>query len=140
MSAKVAFLDKLRALEEQGARVTNQGFQYQHAFFGHLKEELFHDNSFDTVKEFTVALEEYIEWHNTVRISTTLEGLSPVEYRAQALKAIPTSRSQFRSAEWGAGGGWEGGAAAGLSRRQPSWGHRLSPGGHSPPVTACPPR
>ena len=95
---------------------SDQGFQYQHAswrallgdagltqsmsrrancldnsvaenFFGHLKEELFHHNKFDTVAEFTEALDDYIDWYNTVRISTTLKGLSPVEYRAQALAA-----------------------------------------------------
>lgn len=95
---------------------SDQGFQYQHAswrtllddagltqsmsrrancldnsmaenFFGHLKAELFHHNRFDTVEEFTAALDDYISWYNTTRISTTLEGLSPVEYRAQALAA-----------------------------------------------------
>lgn len=95
---------------------SDQGFQYQHAswralledagltqsmsrrancldnsiaenFFGHLKEELFHHNKFDTVAEFITALDDYIGWYNTTRISTTLKGLSPVEYRAQALAA-----------------------------------------------------
>ena len=95
---------------------SDQGFQYQHAswrnllasagltpsmsrrgncldnavaenFFGHLKEELFHHTRFGTVEEFTAALHEYIDWYNTTRISTTLKGLSPVEYRAQALVA-----------------------------------------------------
>ncbi|MFS8104303.1 IS3 family transposase [Lentzea alba] len=95
---------------------SDQGFQYQHVswrtllqdagltqsmsrrancldnsiaenFFGHLKEELFHHNRFDTVAEFTEALDDYIDWYNTTRISTTLKGLSPVEYRAQALAA-----------------------------------------------------
>jgi putative transposase len=56
-------------------------------FFGHLKEELFHHTRFDTVAEFTAALDEYVDWYNTTRISTTLKGLSPVEYRAQALAA-----------------------------------------------------
>jgi putative transposase len=56
-------------------------------FFGHLKEELFHHNNFTTVEDFTDALEDYIEWYNTTRISTTLKDLSPVEYRAQALTA-----------------------------------------------------
>ncbi|WP_308426078.1 IS3 family transposase, partial [Lentzea pudingi] len=89
---------------------SDQGFQYQHTtwrrlladagltqsmsrrgncldnsiaenFFGHLKEELFHHNKFDTVTEFTAALDDYIDWYNTTRISTTLKGLSPVEYR-----------------------------------------------------------
>ncbi|PEG56633.1 IS3 family transposase, partial [Mycolicibacterium boenickei] len=35
----------------------------------------------------TAALDTYIHWYNTERISTTLKGLSPVQYRAQALAA-----------------------------------------------------
>lgn len=95
---------------------SDQGFQYQHAswrtllddagltqsmsrratcldnsiaenFFGHLKEELFHHNKFDSTDEFTTALEDYLDWYNTTRISTTLKGLSPAEYRAQTLAA-----------------------------------------------------
>ena len=95
---------------------SDQGFQYQHAswralldhagltqsmsrrancldnsiaenFFGHVKEELFNHDRFDSVEEFTAALDEYLGWYNTTRISTTLKGLSPVEYRAQALAA-----------------------------------------------------
>ncbi|WP_439657403.1 IS3 family transposase [Lentzea sp. HUAS TT2] len=95
---------------------SDQGFQYQHAswrtmlddagltqsmsrratcldnaiaenFFGHLKEELFHHNRFDNVEDFTTELHDYIDWYNTSRISTTLKGLSPAEYRAQALAA-----------------------------------------------------
>lgn len=95
---------------------SDQGFQYQHAswrtllddagltqsmsrratcldnaiaenFFGHLKEELFHHNRFDGIEDFTAALDDYLDWYNTTRISTTLNGLSPAEYRAQALTA-----------------------------------------------------
>ncbi|HSU46716.1 MAG TPA: IS3 family transposase, partial [Arthrobacter sp.] len=33
------------------------------------------------------ALHDYIRWYNTDRISTKLKGLSPVQYRAQALAA-----------------------------------------------------
>lgn len=95
---------------------SDQGFQYQHRswrallhdaeatqsmsrkancydnamaenFFGHLKSELFHHNRFDTIEAFTAALEEYIHWYNNHRISTNLKGLSPVQYRAQALAA-----------------------------------------------------
>lgn len=56
-------------------------------FFGHLKSEMFHHNRFDTVEDFTTALDTYIGWYNTERISTKLKGLSPVQYRAQALAA-----------------------------------------------------
>ena len=95
---------------------SDQGFQYQHAswrgalaaagatqsmsrkgncldnamienFFGHLKEEMFHHATFLSVEAFTTALEDYIHWYNTERTSTTLKGLSPVQYRAQALAA-----------------------------------------------------
>lgn len=56
-------------------------------FFGHLKSELFYCNRFDTVEAFTTALDGYIHWYNHQRISTKLKGLSPVQYRAQALAA-----------------------------------------------------
>lgn len=93
---------------------SDQGFQYQHAswrrllqdagahqsmsrkancydnavienFFGHLKEELFHRVRFISTDALTSALHEYIHWYNVERISTKLEGLSPVQYRAQTL-------------------------------------------------------
>lgn len=95
---------------------SDQGFQYQHHswrtllsvagavqsmsrkancydnavmenFFGHLKEELFHRVRFISTDALTAALHEYIRWYNTERISTKLEGLSPAQYRAQALAA-----------------------------------------------------
>ncbi|MDQ0662205.1 putative transposase [Arthrobacter ulcerisalmonis] len=95
---------------------SDQGFQYQHAswrallegagavqsmsrkancydnavmenFFGHLKEELFHRVRFLSADALTTALHEYIRWYNTERISTKLKGLSPVQYRTQALAA-----------------------------------------------------
>jgi putative transposase len=95
---------------------SDQGFQYRHAswrtliegagavqsmsrkgncydnavmenFFGHLKEEMFHRVRFISTDALETALNEYIRWYNTDRISTKLEGLSPVQYRAQALAA-----------------------------------------------------
>jgi putative transposase len=56
-------------------------------FFGHLKEELFHHVRFLSTEALAVQLKGYICWYNTERISTKLEGLSPVQYRAQALAA-----------------------------------------------------
>jgi putative transposase len=95
---------------------SDQGFQYQHRFwrlllqnagavqsmsrkancydnavmenfFGHLKEELFHRVRFLSTEALTAALHEYIRWYNTERISTKLNGLSPVQYRVNALVA-----------------------------------------------------
>ena len=56
-------------------------------FFGHLKEELFNRVRFLNTNAMEKALHDYIRWYNTERISTKLEGLSPVQYRAQALAA-----------------------------------------------------
>lgn len=49
-------------------------------FFGHMKEEMFNHDRYETI-------DEYIAWYNHERISTKLEGLTPVQYRAQALAA-----------------------------------------------------
>ncbi len=57
------------------------------SFFGHLKEELFHHTVFASVDAFTTALEDYLTWYNTKRISTKLKGLTPAQYRDQALAA-----------------------------------------------------
>ncbi|WRS29586.1 IS3 family transposase [Actinomycetaceae bacterium MB13-C1-2] len=95
---------------------SDQGFHYQHAhwqqclamagaaqsmsrkgncldnavmenFFGHLKEEMFHHDSFDSIEDLEAEIHAYIAWYNTERVSLTLEGMSPMEYRAHALAA-----------------------------------------------------
>jgi len=56
-------------------------------FFGTLKSECFYLSKFSSVSELRKAIEEYIHYYNNERISLKLKGLSPVEYRTQALKA-----------------------------------------------------
>ena len=56
-------------------------------FFGHLREELFHHARHPSVEAITAELDDYMHWYNNVRTHTRLEGLSPVEYRTQALAA-----------------------------------------------------
>lgn len=80
-------------LEGAGAvqSMSRKGNCYDNAvmenFFGHLKEELFHHVRFLSIDALAAALREYIQWYNTERISTKLQGLSPAQYRAQALAA-----------------------------------------------------
>jgi putative transposase len=93
---------------------TDQGFQYQHrvwrrlladagaipsmsrkgncldnavieSFFGHLKSELFAGTRFASLDALEPELHAYIRWYNHERTSATLNGLSPVQYRAQTL-------------------------------------------------------
>ena len=57
------------------------------SFFSTLKTECFYLNKYDNINELRLGIDEYIHYYNHVRISLRLKGLSPVEYRTQALKA-----------------------------------------------------
>ncbi|WP_459872817.1 IS3 family transposase [Halomonas shantousis] len=57
------------------------------SFFGTLKAEYFHLSRFDTVEQLQQGLDRYIHYYNHERIKMKLKGLSPVQYRTQALSA-----------------------------------------------------
>lgn len=50
-------------------------------FFGLLKSELLYINEFESMEQFKVELEKYIEYYNHKRIKVKLKGMSPVQYR-----------------------------------------------------------
>ncbi len=54
-------------------------------WFGTMKTEFFHGKNFDSVESFKKELKEYIHYYNHDRIKLKLGGLSPVQYRNQAL-------------------------------------------------------
>ena len=56
-------------------------------FFGKMKNEMFYGNEYEfkTLDELKIAMEEYIEYYNTQRITVKLKGLTPVQYRNQSL-------------------------------------------------------
>ena len=53
-------------------------------FFGRLKVEMYYGEKFQTVDEFVHCLKEYIHYWNNERISITLNGMSPVQYRTHS--------------------------------------------------------
>ena len=57
------------------------------SFFGTLKAESFHLNRYDDIEQLKAEIREYIHYYNHERIKLKLKGLSPVQYRAQALSA-----------------------------------------------------
>lgn len=57
------------------------------SFFGTLKAEYFHLNRFDTIEQLQQGLDQYIHYYNHERIRLKLKGLSPVQYRTQAMAA-----------------------------------------------------
>jgi putative transposase len=56
-------------------------------FFGHVKAELFYLMKFTSVEHLTAELEDYLDYYNNRRIKAKLKGLSPVQYRTQALSS-----------------------------------------------------
>jgi putative transposase len=80
----LAEVDGVQSMSRKGNCLDNAVIE---SFFGHLKEEFFTHAEFEGIEAFTAQLEEYIAWFNNERAHTYLEGLSPVQYRAQALAA-----------------------------------------------------
>lgn len=56
-------------------------------FFGLLKSELLYLSTFDSLEHFRHELIAYLDYYNNRRIKIKLNGLSPVEYRTQTVKA-----------------------------------------------------
>jgi putative transposase len=56
-------------------------------FFGLLKTEMYHNEVFKNADELIETIKEYIDYYNHKRIQLKLKGLSPIEYRNQALIA-----------------------------------------------------
>ena len=54
--------------------------------FGHIKDEFFRGRDWDTFEGFKADLEAYIHHWNHVRRQARLKGLTPVEFREQALR------------------------------------------------------
>ena len=54
--------------------------------FGHLKDEFFRGRDWDTFESFKADLEAYLWRWNNVRRQVKLKGLTPVEFRDQALR------------------------------------------------------
>ncbi len=56
-------------------------------FFGILKSEMYHHQEFDSADHLINEINAYIDYYNNKRIKVKLKGLTPVEFRNQALKA-----------------------------------------------------
>jgi putative transposase len=57
------------------------------SFFAVLKTEFFYLNKFSSVDELQKGIKKYIHYYNHDRIKMKLKGLSPVQYKTQALAA-----------------------------------------------------
>lgn len=57
-------------------------------FFALLKTEMYHGQSFADADDLIQKVASYIDYYNTKRIKVKLKGLTPIEYRNQALQAV----------------------------------------------------
>lgn len=55
-----------------------------------MKREMFygHEHKFQTLDQLKIAMDEYIMYYNTKRITTKLKGMTPVQYRNHPLKSM----------------------------------------------------
>ena len=56
-------------------------------FFGIMKSEFLYLKDFESVEQFKIELEKYINYYNTKRIKAKLKGMSPIQYRTHAQTA-----------------------------------------------------
>lgn len=74
----------IQSMSRKGNCLDNAAME---SFFGTLKSEYFYLNRFDTIEQLQAGIRHYIHYYNHERIKTKLKGLSPVQYRNQALAA-----------------------------------------------------
>lgn len=56
-------------------------------FFGHLKDEFYRGQSFESFESFRDQLDAYIVYWNTRRYQARLKGMTPVQYRGHSIRA-----------------------------------------------------
>lgn len=74
----------IQSMSRKGNCMDNAAME---SFFGILKSESFHGYKFGSIDELEQAVKDYIHYYNHDRIKVKLKGLTPVQYRNQALLA-----------------------------------------------------
>lgn len=72
----------LQSMSRKGNCLDNAAME---SFFGTLKSEMFYLKRFGSICELEQEIRQYIRYYNHERIKLKLKGLSPIEYRNQAL-------------------------------------------------------
>ena len=70
----------LQSMSRKGNCLDNAAME---SFFAVFKTECFHKQKFDSMDALRSAIDEYIQYYNTQRISTVLGGLTPSQCRAR---------------------------------------------------------
>ena len=72
----------IQSMSRKGNCLDNAAME---SFFAIVKSELFHLRKFSNTEELRIELMRYIHYYNHHRIKMKLNGLSPVQFRTQAM-------------------------------------------------------
>ncbi|WP_414650433.1 MULTISPECIES: IS3 family transposase [unclassified Erysipelothrix] len=75
--------DIIQSMSRKGNSIDNGLME---SFFGIMKSEMYYglEKTYKSIKELTIAIEEYIDYYNNKRIKSKLKGLTPAQYRNQS--------------------------------------------------------
>lgn len=80
-------LEKMGLTQSMSRKATCLDNACMEGFFGHMKDEFFHGQEFDSFDSFKEQLDSYITYWNTRRYQVRLKGMTPVQYRSHPIKA-----------------------------------------------------
>jgi transposase InsO family protein len=79
---KLDYIGATQSMSRIGRCIDNGPME---GFWGIIKSEMYYLNRFHTYGELKQAVDNYMEFYDTKRLQIKLEGLSPMEFRTQAL-------------------------------------------------------
>ena len=80
-------LEELGFVQSMSRKATCLDNASMESFFGHLKDEFYRNQCFDSFDNFKAELDAYIRYWNTRRYQSRLKGLSPEQFRKQFIHA-----------------------------------------------------
>lgn len=85
MDETLEAFDIKRSLSMKGCPYDNAVAE---ASFKIIKTEFVKHNAFETLEELQYELADYVNWFNKLRIHSSLDYLTPAEYRINTLKKV----------------------------------------------------
>ncbi len=82
---KLENIEAVQSMSRVGRCIDNGPME---GFFGIIKSEMYHLNDFYSTEELKEAIHAYMTFYNDQRFSPVLKGLTPIEYRNQALQTF----------------------------------------------------
>ncbi len=81
-------LRKNKIFQSMSRKATSTDNSPMENFFGLLKQEMYHGETYKSYDQLKEAIEEYIEYYNNIRRKGKLNGLSPVKYREMVTEQL----------------------------------------------------